>query len=507
VSGGGRVPRGEQAAAGVVAPAAPAAGHPPTPDAPTEPAVTPLPGGPRRRATRYGWLPLVALGSTVALEAGERQSLSHAIDGIQRSFGVSDAAMGWLPFAMAVVGLAGAVPIGILADRARRTLLLGVAMAVWTLTMGLTGLATSYVLLFVARMGVGAVEANGPATVSLIADYYPARDRARMMGLYQAGAIAGALIGLIGGGIAVGVGGWRWAFFMWVPLGLAVTAFVLRQPEPARGDQDADFGDDLAPGAESGDLARMARMLPPPEREPLLTDYRRASTRDVLRELFRIRSMWLGVLALTVSSLMLNALQFWAVPYFRRVHDLEPAAAGAVTGLLGMGAMVGILSGGILADRLLRRGILCARVYVVAAGSVGATLVLLPALASSTLLVTAPLFLVGGALLTLPVAPAEAWVSDVVVAQLRGRASTVRSFVRTLAHIGPVLAGLLSTFLMDSAGMDRGDALRWALVGMTPLYGIGGLLALFAVRSYPADLAFVLAQSRRARSQEGSTPT
>src|SRR6476660_3003610 len=118
------------------------------------------------RAVRYGWMPLIALAATVALESGERQSLSQAVDGLQHRFHVSDAAIGFLPFAMALVGILGAIPIGLLADRMRRTLLLAWAIVVWTVCMGLNGLATSYLLLFLARLGVGAVEANGPAAVS-----------------------------------------------------------------------------------------------------------------------------------------------------------------------------------------------------------------------------------------------------------------------------------------------------------------------------------------------------
>src|SRR3954464_8842492 len=171
------------------------------------------------RAVRYGWMPPIALAATVALESGERQSLSQAVDGIQHRFHVSDAAIGFLPFAMALVGIVGSIPIGILADRMRRTVLLAWAIAVWTVCMGLNGLATSYALLFAARLGVGAVEANGPAAVSLLSDYYPVKDRARMMGLYQSGALIGAIIGLVVGGIAVGNWGWRWAFLMWIPFG------------------------------------------------------------------------------------------------------------------------------------------------------------------------------------------------------------------------------------------------------------------------------------------------
>lgn len=435
---------------------------------------------------RYGWGPLVALAVTTALESGERQSLSQALDGIQDDFGVTDSALGLLAFAMAIVAVLGAVPIGILADRARRTLLLAAAMAVWTVCMGLNALAGSYALLFAARVGVGAVEANGPAAVSLLADYYPVRDRARMIGLYQSGALVGALVGLVGGGVAVTVGGWRWAFAMWVPLGVAGALVLLRQPEPARGDQDADVTT-LADG-EPLDLSVLPLALPEPRRVGTL-DYATCTSRDVGRELLRIPTMWFGVLALTISQLLLNALQFWGVEYFKRVHDLGAAAAGGVTALLGAGSVFGILGGGIVADRLLARGVLNARVYVVAYGSMAATLFLGPALASTSLVVTAPLLFVGGALLTLPVAPAEALVSDVVVAELRGRAATVRSVVRALSAIGPLFVGVLA----DAIG------LRAALVSLTPLYAAGGFVMLGAARHYPSDVAFVVAESRRVR--------
>lgn len=441
---------------------------------------------------RYGWAPLVAVAVTTALENGERQSLSQAVHGIQHDFHVTDSALGFLPFAMAIVGVLGAFPIGILADRARRTFLLAGAVVVWTLCMGFNALAGSYALLFAGRIGVGAVEANGPAAVSLLSDYYPVRDRARVMGLYQSGALVGAIIGLVIGGVVVGAGGWRWAFAMWVPLGVAGALYLARQPEPVRGDQDAAFHDELGAPVDAVDLATMPLVLPPPRREGTL-DYGSCTSREVGRELLRIPSMWFGVLSLTISQLLLLGLQFWGVEYFKRVHHLGAAAAGAVTALFGMGAVVGILAGGILADRLLARGVVNARVYVVAYGSIAGTLVLAPALASTALIVTVPLLLVGGALLTLPVAPAEALVSDVVVAELRGRAATVRSVVRALSAVGPLVVGVLA----DAIG------LRAALVALTPLYAVGGVIMLGAARHYPSDVAFVVAESRRVRGQAG----
>jgi MFS family permease len=221
-----------------------------------------------------------------------------------------------------------------------------------------------------------------------------------MMGLYQSGALFGALIGLIGGGVAVSLGGWQWAFLMWIPIGIATAVLIARQPEPRRGDQDADFEADMAEAIAlneplAGTVEAVTSLLPTPRRVGTL-DYENCSHRDVGRELLRIPTLWFGVLALTVSQLLLVGLQFWGVPYFKRVHHMGAAAAGGIASLLGLGAVVGIVGGGFLADRYLKRGIINSRVYVVGFGSIAATLFIMPAFASRSLAVTAPLLVLGG---------------------------------------------------------------------------------------------------------------
>jgi hypothetical protein len=126
-------------------------------------------------------------------------------------------------------------------------------------------------------------------------------------------------------------------------------------------------------------------------------------------------------------------------------------------------------------------------VYVVAGGCVAASVVLLPAFAGESLLVALPLLGLGGILLTLPLAPADALMADVVVAQLRGRAAAVRSIVRSVAGLSPVVIGALS----DQLG------LRTAIMSMIPAYAAGGLVMLVAARYYLTDLSFVLAEARR----------
>ena len=448
--------------------------------------------GVAKRATRYGAYPLLALAATVMLETGERGSLSQASYGkhsLEAQFNPGDFWLSALPVALSLIGIVASMPFGHLADRMRRTYLLAGAMVIWTAVMGFSALATTFVMLFVIRLGVGVVEANGPAAISLLSDYYPVQERAKRIGLYNSGALLGSGLGLGLAGVFVGHWGWRAAFWMWIPLGVITIVLLLRAPEPTRGHQDADLHADLDPlqGVDAAELASKLE-LPEPTRVGEL-DYHNCTWREAYREIFKIRSMWFGVIGITVSAALLNGLGFWAIPYFQDVHGLSHERAGGYAVVFGLGAAVGVLSGGFVADRLLRRGIVNARIYVVVVSSIIATIIFVPAFASSSLAITLPLFLVGGVFLTLPVAPADAMLTDVVVAPLRGRAAGLRSIVRSASSLMILIIGVLKGFF----------GLQTALVAVTPVYAVGGVIMLLAARTYPSDLAFVAAESRRLR--------
>jgi MFS family permease len=450
-----------------------------------------------RPLRRKGWgatgssamWPLAALAATTMLVQGDQSSLGQAVTGIEHQFHASDQLVGLIPLLMAVAGGLGAIPIGVIADRRRRTWLLGAVCALWAVLMGFGALAAGIVMLFVARLAVGLTEGTPPVAISLLSDYVPVRRRSEAMGVYQAGAIVGAF--------AVQIGGWKWAFLIWVPVGIVVAVGYLFLHEPARGSQDATFEAVIGPavGVEGPEAATLAASgvlsLPEPRRDA--TPEVITSQLGAMRALLRIPTMWFGTWFFTVSQLLLFGLSFWGVAYFERVHHLRPAAAGTLATLLGVGSAIGIISGGTVADRLLRRGHVNARVYVAALGSIGATLVLAPAFASSSLAVTAPLLFFGGILLTVPVAPGEALCTDVVPPELRGRGAMVRQLVRTASAAGPYLIGVIS----DQIAPNTAFGLRWAIVAACPLYALGGIIMLAAARTYPRDIATVIAHCRR----------
>jgi MFS family permease len=462
-----------------------------------------------------GALALAALAATTMLIQGDQSALAQAVHGLEQQFGLSDQVVGLIPLIMAACASIGSIPLGVLADHRRRTWVLSGVCLLWALGMGVGAAATTFAVLMTARLVTGGTEGTPPVAISLLSDYFPVRRRSEAMGVYQAGAIVGALIGLLGGGIAVQLGGWRWAFYIWVPVGVLVAGWFLFVHEPTRGHQDARFEAELGEAAtlaeaaeetepakamhapEAASLATGGMLaLPAPRRGPPPPD-QTIGLREALRHLMRIPSMWFGTLSLTVSQLLLYGLSFWGVTYFERVHHLGPALAGLLSTVLGAGSAIGVLAGGFLSDRLLRRGLVNARVHVVAYGSMAATLVLAPAFASINLWVGAPLIFLGGIMLTLPIAPAEALCTDVVPPQLRGRGAMVRQVVRTASYAGPYLIGVVSVGISSHASSESTAlGLHWAIVAVCPLYALGGLIMLAAVRHYPRDISYVVAHAR-----------
>ena len=96
-----------------------------------------------------------------------------------------------------------AIPIGRYVDRTtRRSSLMAWGVAFWSVMTAACGLATSFLGLFVARVGVGVGEATlSPTAYSLISDYFERRRRALAISFYAIGYP-------IGGGLALLIGGW-----------------------------------------------------------------------------------------------------------------------------------------------------------------------------------------------------------------------------------------------------------------------------------------------------------
>lgn len=171
--------------------------------------------------TRFRWTILSLLFCAMLINYMDRAALSIAMPFMSKSFNLSPSEKGFI-FSSFFLGYAlFNVVGGYLSDRVGPKRVFTWAMAGWSACCAMTALATGFVSLFVFRtafgMGEGPISATANRTV---ANWFPLRERARAVGLNQAGGpLGGALAGPVVGFMALQFG-WRLAFVVIGALGI-----------------------------------------------------------------------------------------------------------------------------------------------------------------------------------------------------------------------------------------------------------------------------------------------
>ncbi|WP_371132643.1 spinster family MFS transporter, partial [Phenylobacterium sp.] len=263
----------------------------------------------------------------------DRQILSVLAEPIRKELHLSDTQLGMLTgLTFALFYTTFGIPLAWLADRVRRVWIIAVCCAVWSMFSAACGLATNFLQLALARMGVGVGEAGGnPASYSLISDYFPPERRGMALGLYQLGLPLGSTAGLAAGGWIAAEHGWRVAFFaVGAPGVFLALLLLLVVREPKRGEMDrAGHG----PAAD--------------DPQPTLLHSIAAFFGDPL-----LRST---AVATSCSAFILYGFLNWAPAFLMRVRGMELTDIALYYSLIsGAGAVAGTLGGGVLVDRLRR---------------------------------------------------------------------------------------------------------------------------------------------------------
>src|SRR5712664_1136941 len=167
--------------------------------------------------------------------AGVLESLKHS------DLGLSDANLGSLMSGFLIVYTLLAPVFGALGDRRSRPRLIAIGVACWSFATALSGFAGSYLALLAARASVGVGEAAYVTIApSLLSDYFPVRQRGRVMAIFFCAIPVGSALGYVVGGLVDKHYGWRAAFFVAGTPGLLLAALCLLLRDPPRGVQDTD---------------------------------------------------------------------------------------------------------------------------------------------------------------------------------------------------------------------------------------------------------------------------
>ena len=169
----------------------------------------------------------------------DRQIVGILAPFIQADLNLTNTELGLLiGLAFAVFYTTVAIPIAWLADRYNRVNILSIALATWSGFTALTGLATNFVQIGLARMGVGIGEAGGsPPSHSIISDMYPKEERASALGVYAMGIPIGIMAAYFVTAALIGASSedvnWREIFVFLGVTGILlaiVVRFAIREP-------------------------------------------------------------------------------------------------------------------------------------------------------------------------------------------------------------------------------------------------------------------------------------
>jgi len=401
----------------------------------------------------YAWYVVGVLLFAYTLSFIDRMILSLLIGPIREALKISDTEVSLLVgMAFALFYTLMGLPLGWLADRGNRTRLIAAGVSLWSLMTAACGLAGSYGMLFLARMGVGVGEATlTPAAFSLLSDYFPRDKLARAIAVYSIGVPLGSGVAMI--------------------LGAFVIQAVLAAPPvvlPLVGELEAwrtIFFWVAAPGL-------LAVLLMATVREPFRRGRAAASAQtkggpSLIAFLSRQGApVWAHIIGMSLITVVMYGLLAWTPTFLQRTYGMPIGQAGLWFGIvMGVCGAAGVLLGGWVADRMFAKGkadahLRTMRLSILLGGPLMACVPLMPSAALALGLMVPALTLVtmhgvaGGALQL--VTPNE----------LRARVSALYVFVVNLVGLGlgPTAMALMTDFVF---GDDK--ALRYSIALTTAI--------------------------------------
>jgi MFS family permease len=254
----------------------------------------------------------------------DRYILPGAQPLIQREYGWNDQQMGALTTALFVTYMLVAPLTGWLGDRfPRKPLIIGGAV-LWSLATLATAWVHGYWTLFFRHALVGVGEATfGIFAPAVLADFYPERERNRILSIFYTAIPVGAALGYLAGGQLGSLWGWRRPFFLCAIPGLVIAGiYGWLGREPVRG---------------SSDHVRATR------------------ERTTFRGLLANPAFLTATFGLAMLTFAMGGISTWVPTFLHRFAGLSVAGASqTVSAITVIDGIAGTVIGGWLAQRWLR---------------------------------------------------------------------------------------------------------------------------------------------------------
>jgi MFS family permease len=311
------------------------------------------PAGPKMTAWlgQYKWRVVGYLWLVCFLNYVDRSSIFALFPLLRQEFSLTGTELGLIGSVFLWVYSASSPVAGLFGDRFARKNVVLASLGIWSAITCLTGMVRSASQLLFCRGLMGLAEAAYfPAALALLSDYHSRQTRSTAISVHQ----SGLYIGYLGGGALAGIlaerYGWRFPFYVFGAVGIAALAL---------------FG-------------KVLKEAPRGIAEEAGLPSRKQAIQETLCDLIACpTAVALAVVHFGVLSVAWIIFA-WA-PYFIHEKFQSSLAMAAVqsTTALQIPSVIGILTGGAIADRLMRRGIHGRMATLVAGLALGAPFLVL----------------------------------------------------------------------------------------------------------------------------------
>jgi ACS family hexuronate transporter-like MFS transporter len=289
----------------------------------------------------YRWTILTMLVIAMIINYVDRAALSIAMPFITQEYHLTPSEKGMI-FSSFFIGYALFCFVGgYLADRYGPKRVLTFAMSGWSILCGLTALAFNFWSLLIVRalfgVGEGPVSTTANKTVN---NWFPIKERARAIGINQAGGpLGGALAGPIVGFLALWLG-WRVAFIVMAVMGLIWAVCWFRMATSTPQEHPKVSAEEIALINAERDVPVMTAAQAP--RTPVL-------------EIILQRSVLVTGVSLFCYNYILYFFMTWFPSYLIDAKGIDLKSMSIVTSLPWLVGTVGFLCGGVLIDYIYKR--------------------------------------------------------------------------------------------------------------------------------------------------------
>ncbi|MEQ1512814.1 MAG: MFS transporter [Lysobacteraceae bacterium] len=287
------------------------------------------------RSGRYRWVIVALLFSATAINYVDRQMIGVLKPTLAAELHWTETDFAQIVFWFQVAYALGYISFGRIVDMVGARLGYAIAIVIWTLSHMAHGLASSVTSFAMARFGLGIGESgNFPAGIRAVTDWFPQRERAFAIGLFNAGANVGAIITPLLVPFLVLMFDWRAAFYITGVLGvLWLIAWWLVYRHPSE-----------HPRVSPAELAWIQR------------DPADSSERMRWRRLLKVRETWAYALGKFFIDPIWWFFLFWLPGYLFERYHLDLKTFGLPLAAIYLISDLGSIAGGWLSSRLIARG-------------------------------------------------------------------------------------------------------------------------------------------------------